>query len=258
MSFILLYGKPGTGKTTMACTMAKLGYKVHFIDADGKIPHMENIRHLLESNQVTYATLQSKLLPSTLHKKALTPKLALAKQPKGYLEFADLIDNLEALKEKGDPPPADVLVVDSLTTVIEHFKRLVMHMNIPGDVKSSAKLEFDHWNALLANLEEIFMTLSYLHGWFRHIIVICHERTDTEGTGDSFRVTGILPAIEGSMRDKVGKYFEEVYNLRTRQKGKDVLFECLTKPINLFMARTSRDLSTEVESDFSVIFKGEK
>lgn len=258
MSFILLYGKPGSGKTTLASTMTKLNHHVHFIDVDNKLDKMINLKPLISSGKITYQQVIGKLTLSTLREKVLNPKIALLKQPKGYLEFVSIIDSLEKQLEKNEKPPGDVLVIDSLTSVIEHFKRLIMHLNPPGDkAVKSAKLEFDHWNTLLANLEEILTTLMTFHGWFRHIIVICHEQTEMDKEGDNYVVREILPAIEGSMRGKIGKYFEEAYNLRARQVGKEVVYEVLTAPINKYMARTSRPLASVEKADFSNLFKEE-
>jgi energy-coupling factor transporter ATP-binding protein EcfA2 len=260
MSFILLYGKPGSGKTTLAASMTHLGYKVHFIDVDRKIDKMNNLKSQIEHKVVSFQQVGGKLTPSTLRSKILTPKIALLTQPKGYLEFVDIIDNLEKQRTSKEPPPppGDVLVIDSLTSVIEHFKRLIMHLNAPSDKHIKVQqLEFDHWNTLLANLEEIFNTLQVLLGWFKHIIVICHETTDLEREGDNYIVKDILPAIEGSMRNKVGKYFEEAYNTRARQVGKDVVYEVLTVPINKYMARTSRKLEPTEKADFKNLFKEE-
>lgn len=260
MSYILEYGKAGSGKSTLAASMTKLGYTVHFLDIDRKLAHMKNLEPLIQSGKITFKEVESKLMESSLRKKATNPKIALAVQPKGYLEIVDYIDKLVEQKEAGLPPPADVFVLDSLTSGIEHFKRLIMHMDPPRPKTTGQmpKLEFDHWSTLLANLEELFTTLQYLHGWFKHIIVICHERQDFERQGDDLILTGILPAIEGSMRDKVGKYFDEVYNVAARQVGKEIHYEVLTRPINKYMARTSRELPAWSEADFSLIFKGER
>jgi len=54
VSSIFIYGSPGSGKTTLACSMIKLGLKVHILDMDKKVKSMENLRPYVEKNQVTY------------------------------------------------------------------------------------------------------------------------------------------------------------------------------------------------------------
>jgi hypothetical protein len=256
MSFFLLYGKPGSGKTTMSSTMTKLGLTVHYLDVDNKIPQMSNLSALLSSGKITYTPIQSKLLKGTLKMKLKSPEVVLSKQPDGYYEIVNFIDSLEEARDKGEAPPADVLVLDSLTSAIEHLKRLLMYLSKPKmDKALTPKLEFDHWNALLANLEELFVTLAGLTNWFKHIIIICHQQSEVEKQGDNFVITDILPAIEGSMRQKVGKYFPEVYHLEAKQSGSDVKYQILTKPVNKYMARTSMSLDTKEEADFSIILK---
>jgi hypothetical protein len=258
MSMILEYGKPGTGKTTMAMTMCKLGYIVLLYDADNKAHEMKNIQELINNNQIKLMQLDEPLIGSTLRLKATDAKTALLKQPKGYLKFCDMLDALLARKQKGEAPPADVLVIDSLTVIISHLKRLLMSIDPPSNKTAKAnKLDFDHWSALQSNLEEVFVTLRSLTHWFKHIIVICHEQSDYQGSGDNLELTGIWPKIQGSMRENAGGYFDEVYNLRVKQIGKIPVYEALTQPVNYFTARTSRDLPQIIPCDYSEIYKDE-
>jgi len=249
MSFILTYGKPGTSKTTLAATFTKLGHKVLFLDVDQKIKSMVNLQGLIESGDIKVIPIEAKLTESTLKQRILTPQLAIAKRPLGYLEFCDRISEIEASIKAGEPQEYQVLVVDSLTSLLEHLFRLIMSMS------KKVKFEFDEWAIVLSNLEDFFYSMMALQPTFRHVNIIAHEQAIYDE--DSGRLLDILPAIQGSMRNKVGKYFEEVYHTSVKTSGKGVEYIVTTKPVGKCIARTSRDLETTVPADFSLIFKEE-
>lgn len=254
MSTIFIYGRPGTGKTTLVTTLTKLGYIVNIIDVDQKADKMVNIAPLVQSGKVVIRPIESKLVDISLKQRILTPQLALAKQPKGYLEYCEIISEYEKEADEvlaGTRPARlkEVLVTDSLTSLIEHLKRLI------SQIQKKDKFTFDEWAILLNNLEEYFSIMMKLQRLFKHVIVIAHEMTERDE--ESGRVLSILPAIEGSMRNKVSKYFEEVYRTKLTEKAGKIAYEVVTKSIEKAEGRTSREIDTIVKSDFADIFKGE-
>lgn len=247
MAFIFLYGRPGTGKTTLASTMTNLGYKLLVIDADKKIRNMENLRPLLNGGRIVVREITSKLTETTLRQFITTPNVALVKQPKGYLEFCDIISDLES--EHPATEGCNVLVIDSLTSVIEHLERLISF------TQKKLHFTFSEYEILLTNLEEIMYTLMRLQDTFKHIIVIAHEQTVVDE--DTGRVTAILPAIKGSMRNKIIKYFEEAYRTVVEIKGGKPIYNVITKAIDKCDARTSRNIDTVAPADFGKLFAEE-
>ena len=261
MSYIFLYGRSGTGKTTLTATLIKLGHKIRLVDVDNKAEDMHNLQHYIKDGSLVIQSIKSPLIDSSLRDRVkgivkvgnsfgMNP---LTKQPKGYNEFVDIIDGLSKLNQEGkkDPDGCTVLVApDSLTVLLEHLKRLLLFLTNKG------KFERDHWDAWLSNLEELFHTLNSLHGMYKHVIVIAHEQIDRDE--DTGRVIGIYPAIAGSMRFKVGDYFNEIYHtmVDVPKEGPPVYY-VETRSVNKAEARTSRQLDTEEESDFAVLFKEE-
>jgi len=251
ISFIFFYGPPGSGKTTLAASMTKLGYKVRFIDIDDKVRLMGNLQSELKKGTIQVTPILSKLTQTTMREAIMSPKIGLARQPLGYLEICDQVSRYEEMFAKGEPPEEQVLVMDSLTSQIEHMKRLIAH------IQGKAHFTYDEWAIVLSNLEEYFYTMKGLlktetKPGFEHVIIIAHETTERDETTGEIQT---LPYIEGQMRHKVGKYFEEVYYCQVEvPKGGTPLYKVLTVSTKRYSARTSRDLPVWVDSDFSTIF----
>jgi hypothetical protein len=251
MSFIFLYGRPGSGKTTLAASMVKLGLKVRFVDIDDKVRMMVNLKPYLDNGMLQVTTIKAKLSQTNLREAIMTPKVGLARQPQGYLEFCDIITGYEDLIAEGKDLGEQVLVVDSTTSMTEHMKRLIAHL------QGKSHFTYDEWAIVLSNFEQFFDTMKGLlkseeHTGFEHVIIIAHETTERD------EITGkieTLPFIEGQTRYKVGKYFEEVYYCMVDvPRAGEPNYKVLTVAGERYTARTSRDLPTYVISDFSVIF----
>jgi hypothetical protein len=252
MSYILIYGRPGSGKTTLTATLCKLGLKGIFIDVDQKLDKMVNLKPLVEGGAIEVLPIKSKLVDVSLKQRILTPAVALAKQPKGYLEFCDIITGFEQELKDGKSRKDQFLTVDSLTSLLEHLDRMISH------IQKKDNFTFDEYNILLTNLEEFFYTMMRLQDLFKHVVVIAHEQSDYERIGESQRLVGVFPAIKGSMRFKVGKFFEEMYHTKLEvSKSGEAKYKVTTVPLDKAEARTSRPIAGEIESDFALIFADE-
>lgn len=263
MSFILLYGRPGGGKTTLAASMTNLGYKVHFIDVDNKIPHMENLAPRVKNGSITYTPIKSKLVEGSLgarlkelsmtftlakvHKPALP--LPPSKNPQGYLEYCDIITKFEKDQAKGEKPPADVLVCDSFTSLQEHMARVILCL------QRQDKFTFDEWSMWKLNIEEFIETHQRLVGFFKHVIIICHEVMEKD---ELLGKIEILPSVDGSLKHKIGKNFTEVYHTFGEVRGGKISYKVATVPMDRAESRTSRKLNLVEPADFGVLFKEEK
>lgn len=223
--FALIYGKPGTGKTTLACSLANK-YKTLLIDVDNKARFMNNLIPLIQKQNLIIKPIAEKLTASSLRDRIVNPKVSIIKRPQGYLQICDAITELEKQE-----PQYDVIILDSLTSTQEHMKRLIM------SIQGKDHFTFEEWGIVLANMEELIVTLNYLNEKYKHVILIAHEMMERD------ELTGkieILPFVEGQMRHKIGKYFTEVfYTFVETPKGQKPLYKMMTTSSERIMARTT-------------------
>lgn len=229
----LLYGAPGSGKTTMASTAPA---PILLIDVDNKATSMVNLQQKISDGDLIVHPVMSKLSEDSLRQRVLAGSKPL-RQPKGYLEICDIITNLEEGKIGTE---AKTIVLDSLSAVASHLQRLILY------TASVQQMRIQDWGTFSLNLEELITALLSLN---KNIIVIAHEshlRDDVSGA-----VLAIKPLIEGRMKDRLGAYFEEVYFLSTISSKDGVEFRALTQNDSLRQCRSSRKLEKFIPTNFS-------
>lgn len=244
MSTIALIGRPGGGKTTLAASMASLGYIPHFIDVDCKIKTLNNLQPLIQEGKITYAECPEPLTDRSLKSTALAlPKDRHPKtMPKGYLWIVEQIDKLE------DDPPANadriVPILDGMTSTAEHMKRLIRYH------LKTYKLGFDGWDLVLDNWMELFDVFFHrLPRIYPHTIVIAHTKDDKD---EIVQTIETYLMVDGSFKDKAAAFLEEIYFCYAKAQGMKKTFWVQTAPVDrLKIARTGRNL--EVHEDVTII-----
>ena len=244
MFSVLLVGAPGSGKTTASSTAPG---PVLYLDMDNKLHKMSNLQEKLKSGQVVQWAPESRLFSGKLSSfvmNATNPQAKFTQQrAKGYLELAEVIDELEAKDCTYSGVHFKTVVLDSFTSVEEHLKRLLMSAN--GVATISQPL----WGTVLTNYENLLNSLLNLKA---NVIIIAHEKpTKDELTG----TVTYTPLISGQMKDKIGKDFEEVYYLEKSVKNNMATYEMLTIGSSTKPCRTSRILGARVEPNFQKLYQ---
>ena len=255
MSFIMLYGRPGSGKTTLACSMTNLGYRIGLVDVDNKANEMENLRARVESKDIIIYPITAKLINQNLEDRLKNMQKASSnipikqEEPQGYLDYCRLITSFEKMMQAGEPAPFDVLVCDCFTRLQEHMRRLIMFLN------KREKFTFDEWDMWKTNIEEFVVAHQRLQGLFKHVILISHEQFERDELIGKIEV---VPMVDGSMKYKMAGYFTEVYHTFVEVKSNKAEYKVATKPLDRADARTSRNLEIIENANFLTLFKEEK
>jgi len=267
---LALISKPGGGKTTVACQMPA---RKLLIDVDGKAKQMINLQEQIKSGELVIYTMKNALITDRLSDRALNPEKGLKKEPKGYVEILDVLNDIMDGKDSiidgsGEEIPLQgyqTYILDTLSRLTNHMKRLLIYHRTNGKFgkfnssTASDDVNWPSWGSYLANLEEFMEACTkYIPGHFVCCVHEAHKTTIDPLTGSEID-KGYWPMIQGSFRELFAGYFNEVYHLEGRdpksKKSKDGKEWYLITSGKQYNARTSLNLDREELADLPEIFK---
>jgi hypothetical protein len=89
-----------------------------------------------------------------------------------------------------------------------------------------------------------------LLGTDKHVLFLCHER---EVTTDEGTITAITPLLTGKSVQAVGLRFSEIWNLRVRKQGSNLVRELLTQSDGIRMAGSRLGIPNGTLFDYDAI-----
>jgi hypothetical protein len=243
----LLIGDPGSGKTTAGCTDK---HPLFLIDVDCKADRMENIKPLIESGAVVVHPVRIPLMTDSFRDRVLNPDKGVIKQPEGYLYVVDLLNRILANDPEFDMYAS--IMLDSLTRLLEHLKRLLIHLRGKGKFgkKVDGDMNWPSWGSYLSNLEELFTQLIQMD---KNFICTAHQRIETEHDDlqDISIPLGYWPMVDGQMMKKLSGYFDECYFMERKVKKNNPTEYFFRTVGSKYCARTSLKLPEFVPANIS-------
>ena len=275
MSSIILQGRPGSGKTTLAAMFRKLKHPVLkknyiplILDLDKKARDMENLREAIKNGEIRIWTPTKPLSQGSLAQLASNPmKNAPKQQPEGYLEIAEKIDELR------DNPPDDyelvIPILDSATRLDAHLRWLIKYFEQRGKGQQSSaaskknkvvaisdKLDWDGYDAILENYTTFFGEFfdSLRSVGYPHRIVNMHVKEDED---PETHIIEQRPLLSGSFREQIASFADEVWFCHVFLPNKNMSpeYKVITAPVTgIKHARTSRGLKVEEMANIETLF----
>ena len=225
----LLYGPPGSGKTTLAAMHP--GKKKLWLDMDQKLhemltlDHRENIN--LWSPHDPLGNPERIEIPWSPDPKNVQAGTIPTKKPAAYEKLVAQTNTLlkQAREGKFD---YDVVILDTLTAVGDHWTRLLMYTHRVSFMTERL------WGIYLAGMME------YVSGFLAlpcDRIVIAHEKRRTD---EDTKIDVVRPSVAGQMGDNLVRFFSEGWYLKGRDRSGKYQLQTITA--DGIAARTSGKL----------------
>lgn len=176
----LVYGPPGSGKTTLAGSMARR-HKTLGISAESGLLSLQNIRdeqgHLIP---IDYVNIE---------------------------KFEDMEDAFKFLHHGKGKGVYEACFIDSLTEIQKVCKDHIMEQ------AKKEQMEMRDWGTLAMKIERMVRSFRDLP---IHVLVTALEETEVDKLTGEIRV---LPSLQGSVQKQLPAYFDEVLYAYAKEVG---------------------------------------
>lgn len=190
---ILLWGKPGVGKTPF---VTSYGEGMLFIDCDDGLLSSRTLKDQWFDCRQKVEIIQCLESDPT--------------KSKAWNEVKRIVADLYAQSTKGTLKHK-VLAIDSFTTLADFAKRQIQYnsskLNVAGGMSQQM------WGLTIDELDNLFVFLKALP---IPVVIIFHDRETTEGKGESEITVTEISIFGKNLPRKIISYFDEVHKVKVR------------------------------------------